>query len=98
MSVVARTSYDYVFNLASLLSPEEQTRLVRELPKSVSEVSAKPKINYEHESFLPDQDTPPYAPGEFYEFLLQGPVIDEEHIELMLAAREEVNKCQPIFL
>jgi hypothetical protein len=102
MSVATRFSYDYVFDLASQLSPAEQTRLVQELPKpkSVSEVSAKPKIKYEceFESFLPDPDRPPFTTEEYLEVLRNGPVIDEEHIELMLAAREEVNKCQPIFL
>jgi hypothetical protein len=97
MSVATRFSYDNVFNLASQLSPAEQTRLVQELPK---EVSAKPKKKYEceFESFLPDPDAPPYTPEEFYEVLLSCPVIEEEQIELMLAAREEVNKCRPIFL
>ena len=91
MSVATGFSYDYVYNLASMLSPEEQTRLVRELPKSTS---AKPEGK--SESFLPEPDDTPYSAEEFYEFLLQGPVIDEEHIELMLAAREEVNRCRPI--
>ena len=91
MSVTTGFSYDYVFNLASMLSPEEQTRLVRELP---SGISAKP-VN-KSESFLPEPDDTPYSPEEFCEFLLRGPVIDEEHIELMLAAREVVNRCQPI--
>jgi len=98
MSVATGFSYDYVFNLASLLSPAEQTRLIRELPNgtSVKGISAKPEVK--GESFLPEPDRPPYAPGEFLEVLLNGPVIPEEQIELMLAAREEVNKCRPIFL
>jgi hypothetical protein len=79
--------------LATLLSPEEQKRLLRELPSSKT---AKPEIKYEYESFLPDPDTPLYSPEEFLEILLRAPVIPEEQIELMLAAREEVNKCQPI--
>ena len=96
MSAATSFNYDYVFNLASLLSTEEQTRLIRELPNgtSVKGISAKPVEK--SESFLPEPDRPPYAPGEFLEVLLNGPVIDEEHIELMLAAREEVNKCRPI--
>jgi len=91
MSVATGFNYDYVFNLASLLSTEERTRLVRELPNGIS---AKPETKYE--SFLPESDAAPYSAEEFYEFLLRGPVIPEEQIELMQAAREEVNRCQPI--
>ena len=91
MSTATGFSYDYVFNLASLLSAEEQTRLVRELPNGTS---TKPE--WKRESFLPEPDDAPYSPEEFLEFLLNGPVIDEEHIEHMLAAREVVNRCRPI--
>ena len=76
MSTMAATKYDYVFELASRLSLEEQNRLVRELPDNVA------------------QET--YCPEKYLEFLLHGPVIDEEHIQLMLEAKEEVNKCRPI--
>ena len=65
--------------------------MVQELPNGVS---AKPE--WKRESFLPGPDESPYSPEEFYEFLLRGPVIPEEQIELMLAAREEVNRCGPI--
>jgi len=91
MSAATGFSYDDVFNLASLLSPEEQTRLVRELPKGIS---AQPE--WKRESFLTEPDDTPYSAEEFCEFLLRGPVIPEEQIELMLAAREEVNRCGPI--
>jgi len=91
MSAAIGFNYDQVFNLASLLSPEEQTRLLRELPNSIS---AKPKE--QSESFLPEPDATPYSSEEFLEFLLNGPVIDEEHIGLMLAAKEEINRCHPI--
>ena len=68
--------YDYVFELASKLSPEEQGRLVWELPNSAAQK--------------------PYCAEEFCEFLLRGPVIDETQIQLMIEAKEEVNKCRPI--
>jgi len=70
--------------LASLLSPAEQTRLIRELPNGIS---AKPVEK--SESFLPEPDAAPCSPEEFYEFLLRGLVIDEEHIELMLVANSD---------
>ena len=75
MSTTTELDYDYVFELATKLSKEEQGRLVRELPRA---------------------SLPPYCPEKYLEFLLHGPVIPEENIQLMLEAREEVNRCQPI--
>jgi hypothetical protein len=91
MSTITGFNYDYVFNLAARLSPEEQARLLRELPNGTS---SKPVEKYG--GFLSEPEETPYSPDEFYEFLLRGPVIDEEHIEFMLDAREEVNRCRPI--
>ena len=91
MSTAIQYGYDYVFDLASRLSPKEQRRLLRELPNGFSSI---PKA--EHESFLPESDDSPYSPEAFYEFLLQGPVIDEEQVRRMSDAREEVNRCRPI--
>jgi len=93
MSVATGFNYKYVFDLAVQLSPEEQKRLVRELPNSTA-----PKPKEQFESFLPDPDEEeePYDNEEFYQFLLNGPVLSEEHIQRMLDAREEVNKCRPI--
>jgi hypothetical protein len=95
MSATVNFDYDHVFNLASQLSPEERTRLLRELPRGKT---PKSEIKYESEfeSFLPAPDAPLLSREEFLEVLRNGPVIPEEQIELMLAAREEVNKCQPI--
>ena len=45
---------------------------------------------------LPNASLPPYCHEKYLEFILRGPVIPEENIQLMLEAREEVNKCQPI--
>ena len=92
MTATIDFGYDYVFGLASQLLPEEQEQLLRELPKN-----APLKLEWQRESFLPDEDDgKPYCLEEFYEFLLRGPVIDEEQIQLMLEAREVVNKCRPI--
>jgi len=91
MSAAAGFSYDYVFNLVSRLTPEEQERLIRELP-GVPSLKSKEK----HESLLSEPDGTPYSPEKFYQFLLSGPVIDEEHVQMMLDAREEINRCQPI--
>ena len=91
MSALTVFNYDYVFNLAVRLSPEEQARLLRELPNGTP---SKPVEKYG--GFLPKPDVTPYSPDEFYEFLLRGPVIDEEHIGFMLDAREEFNRCCPI--
>lgn len=87
MSTTIRYGYDYVFGLALHLSPEEQERLLRELPSTSKD---------KRESFLAASDATPYSSEEFCEFLLRGPVIDEEHIQLMLDAREEVNRCGPM--
>jgi hypothetical protein len=84
-------NYDQVFELVMQLSPAEQTRLVQELPKETIQ-----KVEKSRESFIPEDDGAPYSHEEFLEFLLHFPVIGEEQIQLMLEAREEVNKCQPI--
>ena len=90
-TVTTGFGYDYVFRLASQLPPEEKVRLSREITeKTTTEFREK------CESFLPEPDELPYSPEEFYEFLLRGPVIDEEQIQLMLDARKEVNRCQAI--
>jgi hypothetical protein len=86
MSTVTGYDYDYVFDLASRLSPEEQMRLRRELPSP-----PLPQLKERDKSFLPEPDETPYSADEFYEFLLRGPVIDEQHIRLMVDAGEEVN-------
>ena len=75
MSATTTLDYDYVFELATKLSKEEQDRLLRELPRA---------------------SLPPYSREKFLEFLRNGPVIPEENIQLMLEAREEINRCQPI--
>ena len=90
MSATVDFGYNYVFDLALRLSAEEQAQLLREL--SGKSLSSQEK----RESFLPESDATPYSPDEFYEFLLRGPVIDEEHIRLMQDAREEVNRCGPM--
>ena len=86
MSTAVRFDYDYVFDLATRLSPEEQGRLLRELPKPEGI-----RVN-----LIPEPETDSYSSEEFCEFLLRGPVIDESRIQLMLEAKEEVNKCRPI--
>ena len=113
MSTSATTgfSYDYVFDLALRLSPEEQGRLLRELPngtmsrdtmskdivsKDIVLGSSAAEADEKRECFLSETDAVPYSHEEFYDFLLSGPVIDEEHIQLMLEAKGEVNRCHPI--
>ena len=91
MSTTIEYGYNYIFDLASRLSPEEQKQLLRELSDNSSSTSKERR-----ESLLSEPDAAPYSPDEFYEFLLHGPVIDDEHIRLMLEAKEEVNRCGPI--
>jgi len=93
MTATTGFNYNYVFDLAVQLSPEEQKRLVQELPNGTA-----PKPKEKFESFLPDPDEEeePYDHEEFCQFILNGPVLSEEQIQRMLDAREEVNKCRPI--
>ena len=93
MSATTAFNYNYVFDLAVQLSPEEQKRLVRELPNGTE---TKPVRNFG--SFLPEpgEEEEPYDHEEFCQFILNGPVLSEEQIQRMLDAREEVNKCRPI--
>jgi hypothetical protein len=92
MTATTGSNYNYVFDLAVQLSPEEQKRLVQELPNGTA-----PKPKEKFESFLPDPDEEeePYDHEEFCQFILNGPVLSEEQIQRMLDAREEVNKWQP---
>ena len=57
MSTTTEFNYNYVFDLAVQLSPEEQKRLVRELPNGTA-----PKSSEKFESFLPDpnEEEEPY--------------------------------------
>jgi hypothetical protein len=32
---------------------------------------------------------------EYYDFLMQGPIISEDEIQLMLNAKKEVDQCRP---
>ena len=80
MPITTNYGYDYVFELASRLSPVEKRRLVRNI---TGRDTSEPGLA-------------PYSPEKFYEFLLSGPVIEEEQIQLMQDAREEVNQCRPI--
>ena len=91
MSLTTNYGYDYVFELASRLSPVERERLARSITGNIT-----PESSEKHESFLPESDDVPYSPEMYSEFLLRGPVIDEKQIQLMLGAREEVNRCRPI--
>jgi hypothetical protein len=83
--------YHHVFDLAQQLSTDERIRLIQEL-QSVGAAGDAPQQN---ESFLPDSNTPKLSPQEYYEFILQGPVLDEEDIQKMLDAKKEVDQCRP---
>ncbi len=77
--------YDQIFELARQLSPKEKAKLVRNLRSEdaeLSEPAPKPKMSRE----------------EYYEFLMNGPVLSEEEIQWMEDAKKMVDQIQPISL
>jgi len=83
MQMTIDVGYDQVFQLVRQLSPKEKTRLFLE--------SACPTTySTVSELEVPDE--------EYYEFLMNFPVVSEEEIELILEAKKEVDKCRPVSL
>ena len=80
MSAAAGIGYDYIFSLVSQLAPEDQERLVQELPKNPS-----PKPQDEEESVLTDeyikQHGVPFGNGLFVYTVPGEPIISREEIE-----------------
>ena len=67
--------------------------LVRQLPP-------KEKMRL-HESIFspfPSVSEPNVPDDEYYEFLMNFPVVSEEEIEQILEAKKEVDKCRPVLL
>jgi len=74
MTATTGFGYDYVFELASQLSPEEQERFVREMSASRREPVTEDKINWEEFGFVeyvvPGE--PIISPAELEEIKRQG--------------------------
>ena len=83
MQMTIDIGYDQVFQLVRQLSPTEKTRLFRESACATT----YPAIS---EPEVPDE--------EYYEFLMNFPVVSEEEIERILEAKKEVDKCRPVSL
>jgi hypothetical protein len=46
---------------------------------------------------MPSKTPEPIIPDEeYYEFLMNFPVVSEEEIERILEAKKEVDKCRPV--
>lgn len=83
MRITIDFGYDQVFELARQLSPEEREKLVHDLQETDSE---------------PDKTERKMTKEEYYEFLMNFPVISEEEIQLMEEAKKMVDQCRPISL
>jgi hypothetical protein len=81
MQATNSVGYDQAFQFVRLLSPKEKERLFRET--MYPNTSAKLS-----ESIIPDE--------EYYEFLMNFPVVSEKEIEQILEAKKEVDKCCPV--
>ncbi len=79
MQLTVNLGYDQVFDLAHQLTPEEQKRLAQSL------------LTFDAET---EKNTHEMTQEEYYEFLMNFPVISEEEIQLMLEAKKEVDKIR----
>jgi len=83
MQMTIDVGYDQVLQLFRQLSPRDRTRLVRE--------NALPTTH-------PNVSEPEIPDEEYYEFLMNFPVVSEEEIEQILEAKKEVDQCRPVSL
>ena len=81
MQLTVDLGYDQVFQLVRQLSSGDKERLFHE-GRSLIMPTKLP------ESEMSDE--------EYYDFLMNFPVVSEEEIEKILEAKEEVNKCRPV--
>ena len=82
MQMTINIGYDQVYELVRQLPPKEKIRL--------------------HESIFstpfPSRSESDVSDDEYYEFLMNFPVVSEEEIEQILEAKKEVDKCRPVSL
>ena len=81
MQMTIDVGYEQVLQLFRQLPPREKTRLFRE--------SALPTM-------YPHSPKPEIPDEEYYEFLMNFPVVSEEELERILAAKKEVDQCRPV--
>ncbi len=110
MSTTSGFGYDYVFELASQLSPEEQERLAREISGSRKinlveyTVPGEPIISLAEIEKIKrrvDERPPQRSPEaieqnrrELLEILLNAPVMSDEELQGIETARKELNECR----
>ena len=82
MQMTLDIGYDQIYELVRQLPPREKIRLHESIFSSPFPGSAEPEI--------PDK--------EYYEFLMNFPVVSEEEVEQILEAKKEVDKCRPALL
>jgi hypothetical protein len=106
MSTATGFSYDYVFRLASRLTPEEQERLVREMnvpgktikesvPSMVSreEIEEFKRVGAERQRRRTPEELEENR-QKLLEIILNCPVMSDEDLRGMIDARKEINECR----
>ncbi|MDR0328706.1 MAG: hypothetical protein LBI05_10465 [Planctomycetaceae bacterium] len=106
MSTATGFSYDYVSQLVSRLTPEEQERLIREMDMSckTKQESVPSMVSHEEiEEFkrMGTQRQRRRTPEELEEnrqkllkIILTCPVMSDEDLQGMIDARKEINECR----
>ena len=83
MQATINIEYDQVFELVRQLPPRERKRLF---------------LESEFSTVIPTLPETEISDEEYYEFLMNFPVVSEEEIEQILEAKKEVDKCRPVSL
>ena len=93
MSAAAGFSYDYVFNMVSRLTPEEQERLVREV--NVSRTQTKEPVQLSRATDASHEESEPEQNVRLVEYTVPGePIISAERLEEIkrIAKQREARK------
>jgi len=88
MQLTVNIGYDQIFELVRQLPPRERRQLFLESEFSTA-VPKPPQSTVFNEEIYDE---------EYYEFLMNFPVVSEEEIEHILEAKREVNQCRPLSL
>ncbi|MGL6226363.1 MAG: hypothetical protein ACRC10_07025 [Thermoguttaceae bacterium] len=92
MHLTVELGYNEVLRLVRQLSDFDQQRLTQELGGNQRTTTATSQsVLAVAQSSLSEQET-------FHQFLLTFPVLDEDSINKMLSAKEEVDQCHPMSL
>jgi len=85
MQLTINIGYDQIYELVRQLPATEKIRLVQEGVFA----TAFP---------FPKSPEPELSDEEYYEFLMNFPVVSDEEIERILEAKKEVDQCRPVSL